>query len=145
MDISTLNKADVLAALYNAAQAQGFGLLQNDPIPMEREEAEQLLQRSTYFDYVKGRVMKIDLSKDELDTRLYNRDNGPDAAETVIQLLINTNDVNVGKEIHDKNTQKQVQRVANEIDKPTTREGNVINLGYDSNPALKEAVDRLQK
>jgi hypothetical protein len=86
MDISKLDKADVLATLYNRAMPLGMGMLHYTPEPMTREEAQVMLDesRDKYFDYVKGRVMKIDLSKDELRTALFNRDNGPDAAENAL-------------------------------------------------------------
>lgn len=85
MNISEFDKAVVLAALYNRAQTQGMGMLQFDPKAMTVEEARRLLDSGkTYFDYLKGRVMKIDLSRDDLDTRLYDRDNGPGAAEEAI-------------------------------------------------------------
>lgn len=71
-----LNKADVLAALYNASKPQGAGFIHYDPTPMTRKEAEQLLAQGTYFDYLKGRVMKVDLSKDELNPWGFDRDNG---------------------------------------------------------------------
>ena len=53
---------------------------------MTEAEAQELLDSGqTYFDYLKGRVMKIDLSGDsELDPRLYDRDNGAGAAERAI-------------------------------------------------------------
>jgi hypothetical protein len=54
---------------------------------MSKEEAKQLLKTRTYFDYITGRVMKVDLLETKLDTRLYNRDNGPDAAERAIRTL----------------------------------------------------------
>jgi hypothetical protein len=89
MDISKLNKAEVLAALYNAALPQGMGFLHYTPEPMTTAEAQTILNTGeTYFDYLKGRVMKVDLSKDELRTALYNRDNGPDAAENALAHLI---------------------------------------------------------
>jgi hypothetical protein len=84
MNIKGINKAKVLAALYNNSKPQGMGFLHYDSKPMTEEEAEALLKQTTYFDYLKGRVMKIDLSGDELQTRLYNRDNGEGAAERVI-------------------------------------------------------------
>lgn len=43
--------------------------------------------RPLYFDYLKGRVMKVDLSKDEIETAMYDRDNGQGAAEIVINEL----------------------------------------------------------
>lgn len=88
MDISKLNKAEVLATLYNNARTQGMGMLHYTPEDMTKEQAQQILDEGqTYFDYLQGRVMKIDLSKDELDTRLYNRDNGQNAAEEALAVL----------------------------------------------------------
>ena len=57
-----------------------MGFSRYDPEQMTAEEGQK-------FDYLNGRVMKIDLSGDELDTRLYNRDNGVDSAENVIRAL----------------------------------------------------------
>lgn len=89
MNIQGLNKANVLAALYNAARAQGRGVLRNDPKPMTTEAAQKCLDDNPgqYFDYLIGRVMKIDLSGDEVDTYLYNRDNGVGAAERAIESI----------------------------------------------------------
>lgn len=79
-----VDKAVVLAALYNNSQPLGMGILHYDPKPMTVDEARQLLTQQTYFDYLKGRVMKIDLRGIILETSLYNRDNGPQAAELAI-------------------------------------------------------------
>ena len=87
IDISKLNKAQVLSALYNASHPQGMGFIHFDPVPMSEFEATRLLEKQTYFDYIKGRVMKIDLSKNELDPRLYDRDNGEGAALSAISGL----------------------------------------------------------
>lgn len=81
IDISHLNKAEVLAALYNASKPQGLGLLHFNPAPMTTEEAAELLGRQAnpreiYFDYLKGRVMKVNLLPNQLDPFLYDRDNG---------------------------------------------------------------------
>jgi len=89
MDISKLNKAQVLAALYNKAKPQGLGELHYTPENMTQDEAQKLLDKGqTYFDYHNGRVMKIDLSENDLRTDLYNRDNGNNAAEDIINLLL---------------------------------------------------------
>ena len=85
IDISNRNKAQVLAALYNASQPLGMGFLHYDPTPMTEAEAENLLSHSKYFDYLKGRVMKVDLSTDKLDPWLYDRDNGQGAALRAIE------------------------------------------------------------
>ena len=89
MKIEGLNKAEVLATLYNNAKVQGLGFLQADGKQMTTEEAKTILDESDdkYFDYLKGRVMKIRIAGDEIDTRLYNRDNGDGAAERVISKL----------------------------------------------------------
>lgn len=91
IDISKLDKAKVLAGLYNHSHPQGMGFLHYDPKPMTVEEAREILIRAKefgyYFDYVKGRVLKVDLSGDILDTRLYDRDNGEGAGEKVVKGL----------------------------------------------------------
>ena len=92
ISLEGLNKADVLAALYNGSRPLGMGFLHCDPTPMAREEAQEILNedRRPYFDYLKGRVMKIDLSGDELNPYLYDRDNGNGAAFLIIQSLRET-------------------------------------------------------
>ena len=85
MDISKLSKAKVLAALFNAAKPQGMGFLHFRPEHvMDENEAAGLLTLTKDFDYLEGRVMKINLEPDVLNTRLYNRDNGENAAENAI-------------------------------------------------------------
>lgn len=85
INISNKSKAKVLAALYNASKPQGLGMLHYTPNKMSEQEAEELLKENTYFDYLKGRVMKINLSGDNLDPRLYDRDNGNGAAWEAIK------------------------------------------------------------
>jgi hypothetical protein len=89
VNIEGLDKADVLAALYNASRPQGMGFLGYDPQPMTGGEAQELLDSGVHhFDYLKGRVMKLDLKSDsEFDPRLYDRDNGDGAAAHAIHLL----------------------------------------------------------
>jgi hypothetical protein len=41
-----------------------------------------------YFDYLHGRVMKIGLNTDDLEERLYDRDNGQGAAERALASLL---------------------------------------------------------
>ncbi len=82
-----LDKAEVLATLYNASKPQGLGFLHYDSKPMTSKEARILLKKTTYFDYVQGRVMKVDLLGDTFDPWLYNRDNGQGAAEKAIATI----------------------------------------------------------
>lgn len=76
--------AKVLAALYNGSKAQGLGFVQFDSKPMTEAEAATILTRQEHFDYLKGRVMKVDLSGDSFDPRLYDRDVGEGAAARLV-------------------------------------------------------------
>jgi len=87
VNIAGLNKADVLAALYNNSRPLGMGMLHFNPKDMTREEAQEILDKTTSFDYLKGRVMKVELGKDEFGPWLYDRDNGEGAAERAITPL----------------------------------------------------------
>jgi hypothetical protein len=85
IDLEGKDKAEVLAKLYNASKPLGLGRLHYNPEPMSVDEAGAILGRGeTYFDYLSGRVMKIDLGGDELDPWLYDRDNGEGAAERAL-------------------------------------------------------------
>lgn len=81
------NKAKVLAALYNNSKPLGMGFLYYNSSPMTEIEAEEILKNQTYFDYLKGRVMKVDLSGESFNSRLYDRDNGEGSAEQALRNL----------------------------------------------------------
>ena len=85
---SNVTFAEALMVLYNNAKAQGMGVFQYTPENMTLEEATELLKVQTYFDYFKGRVMKVRMQGNEIDTRLYNRDNGKESAEKAIATYI---------------------------------------------------------
>lgn len=95
INIGGLTAAAVLAALYNASRPQGMGFLQYQPGDITEEQAAKLLdpdRTHTYFDYLAGRVMKVDIphtitADTELDVWGYDRDNGQGAAEAVISVL----------------------------------------------------------
>ncbi len=94
ISLEGLDKPTVLAALFNGSQPQGLGFLQYNPEPMTAEQAQERFgDCSRYFDYLDGRVMKVDLAGDELYTGLYNRGNGAGAAEAIINLLESTGEV----------------------------------------------------
>lgn len=86
IDIKGMNKADVLAKLYNASHPLGLGILCASGKVMTTEEAQAILdsRQTTYFDYLMGRIMKVDLSGDELNPGLYDRDNGHGAAASAL-------------------------------------------------------------
>lgn len=85
VDIRRLDKAEVLKALYDHSHEQGLGFLQAVPAGFVTVElCRKLLAETTYFDYMYGRVMKVDLSGDQFDESLYDRDNGPGAAYAAV-------------------------------------------------------------
>lgn len=93
MNIKGLDKAEVLAALFNASRQQGMGFLDSrGNSEMTKKQAEEVLKVTDYFDYLHGRVMKIGLDLDEVETRLYDRDNGHGAAERAIAHLVAARD-----------------------------------------------------
>lgn len=87
INISDLDKAEVLAALFNASHQQGMGFMHTEGRGlMTVAEARELLTKEIDFDYLRGRVMKIRI-EDNLDPWLYDRDNGQGAAERAIASL----------------------------------------------------------
>ena len=87
INVKGKDKAAVLAALYNAAKPLNREILQYDPKPMSVDEARELLTKTKCFDYIKGRVMKVDLSGNKFDSWLYDRDNGEGAAQQALSKL----------------------------------------------------------
>ena len=81
-----LSRAEALAALFNAAKPQGLGKLQyNASHVMDELEAEMILAKGEYVDYLEGRVIKTRFdSVIEVDTTFYDRDNGKDAGERAL-------------------------------------------------------------
>lgn len=86
INIENMNKAEVLAKLFNASKQQGMGFLQTEgATDMSVQSAQTHIDSGqTYFDYLKGRVMKVDLSGDEFSPALYDRDNGQGAAQAAL-------------------------------------------------------------
>ncbi len=94
VSIAGLKKACVLAALYNRARPQGMGFMHYVPEPMYIGEAEKITDMKVFkFDYLRGRVMKVDISGDEFDPWGFDRDNGEGAAQATIDILRETGEV----------------------------------------------------
>ncbi len=92
IDIKGLDKAEVLKALYDNSHIQGLGFLQAVPDgTVTVEHCRELLKHQTYFDYLYGRILKVDLSGDEFEERLYDRDNFPGSAARAISHLRSSN------------------------------------------------------
>ncbi len=106
IDISKLDKAEVLAALYNRSKQQGMGFMHargSTGMTVDEAKAEIVAgddhqraypeimageKKRIRFDYLHGRVMKVELGGNTLDPWLYDRDNGEGAAERALQPLI---------------------------------------------------------
>ena len=88
VDITGLDKAEVLYALYNASHVQGLGFLQAvDNYTLEDARRDYEASNDKYFDYLHGRVLKVDLSGNEFNPRLFDRDCGNGAAAAAIEKL----------------------------------------------------------
>lgn len=149
IDITNLSRAAVLAALYNASKPQGMGFMQYDPKPMTESEAEELLTQNTYFDYLKGRVMKVDLSKDEFSPHGYDRDNGEGAAMAVVLELVGTGSSNSPRHqtTHTKATLESLYQTEKAMQHDHSyADGDNFHLGLsDMEPHLKPAIEWAKK
>jgi hypothetical protein len=108
IDIIGLDKAELLAALYNRAKPQDLiGWLQSRKGDMTPEAAAALLntrdsffargateydggQNYTDFHSHKGRVLSVDIGEDTLDATRYDKANGAGAAAEVVAKLRST-------------------------------------------------------
>lgn len=127
IDLKGLNKAEVLAALYNASKPQSMGFMQYTPEPMTTEQAAELLERQTYFDYLNGRVMKVDLAGDVLDPWGYDRDNGNGAtARALASMHANNQEI---RHTHADSTVRAAQQVQSKLGESTKSEEGVVTLG----------------
>lgn len=154
IDIRNLVKADVLAVLYNSSKPQGMGFLNYDPTPMTREQAQELIDSGhTSFDYLEGRVMKVDISGDEFSSWAYDRDNGEGAAEQAISTLrsIGETDSDEIRKTHHYRTQDAARKTKGILHKRTHSKGNVIYLGIEEhvaetlNKSIDEGLKKLNK
>lgn len=86
MNIKGLDKAVILAALYNNSRPQGvIAAVVGFRRPMTVDEARVHLESRHKFDYLNGRVLKVDLDEDDLFLALYDRDNGQGSGEAAIR------------------------------------------------------------
>lgn len=139
-----LTRAQVLAGLYNGSRPQGMGFLQYKPGDMTENDAEELLKKRNFFDYLYGRVMKVEIGEEDFEEGLYDRDNGSGAAQRVIDALRQKN-MEAIKEQHDKGTLIASALVMNRVNEQTriTKEGEfeVVTLGLaDVKDELTEAT-----
>ena len=88
IDITGLDHAEVLAALYNGAAPQGMGFIAASPRAMTVQAARKLLEQQNSFDYIQGRPIKVALRDNVLiGFQLYDRDAGRGAAHVIVAAL----------------------------------------------------------
>lgn len=96
VDISGLDKAEVLLALYDGSRVQGLSFMGLPDSRVTIDDCKKAIQelinqkRHLYFDYWNGHVLKVDITNDEFDPRLYDRDLGEGAAYRAIDELRNS-------------------------------------------------------
>ncbi|HVX24599.1 MAG TPA: hypothetical protein VG992_04670 [Candidatus Saccharimonadales bacterium] len=147
VDISGLDKAAVLAVLFNGSAPGSMGFLQagNGPSVMTVEYAQQLIARGgttepcapvihdgLHYDYLYGRPLKIDIDEDTMNATWYDQVNGgPGTAKRLIEELRRTGEVN-SEELSDHRKGLLLDRVAMTkefVNTPITQEGSTVHLG----------------
>ena len=145
VDISGLDKAAVLATLFNASAPSGMGFLQArfGPSIMTVEDAQQVINAGgtdelgynrgkLRFGWLFGRPLEVDLSGDAFDPSIFDRDNGGTAgtAKRFIDHLRASGQVN-SRELNDHRNKLLVERIAQTrefVSTPTACESNTSFL-----------------
>ncbi len=108
LKLGIIHHGAFLAALYNRAKPQGFGLLQHTPEDMDMGAALEILQTRrvgdvAYFDYLGGRVLKVAFRYPEeggspsvSGSHLYDRDNGEGAFREVYKACLESEPYHAG-------------------------------------------------
>ena len=87
INIQGLDKAVVLKALHDNSKAQGMSFMHLRSLSLE--ECQTIIDEGNlYFDYLAGKVMKVDLKGDSFDPWGYDRDNGKGAAQKAVNSII---------------------------------------------------------
>jgi hypothetical protein len=162
VDITGLDKNEVLAALYNRSRPQGMGFLHYDAKPWTAEDARKYIEQTLEhfstigyssanaysFDYVNGRVLKVNIADDTFSPHMYDRDNGAGAAQEVIDTLIHSGEV-AAQDILAGHRESTVQALAEARQgretQPTTQSGagfRTFTLSLSDVPELDERLDR---
>ena len=98
------------------------------------ESCAELLEKYTQFDYLHGRVLKVDLSGDEFDERLYDRDCGAGAAQRAVDSI---RDETEGGEATTENTEGEKKEPSLEEQAEMTKEAvdKILNILKELPPA----------
>ncbi len=84
-DISNKKKSEVLAALYNNI------IINNNSNRrlMNIDEADRILNETTYIYTIDGNLIAIDFSEDTIDVTTYDNNYGKNSAEHIISMCSN--------------------------------------------------------
>jgi len=85
VNIKGLDKAKVLKALHDNSKAQGLSYLNLKSLSLE--ECRNIVKTQLSFDYLYGKALKVDISKDTFDPWGYDRENGEGAAQHAINTI----------------------------------------------------------
>lgn len=146
VDISGLDKASVIQALYEGSRPQGLGFLQYQSGGLDRADAESLVDH--YIDYLRGRVMKLFISADSdtFDEGLYDRDNGRGAAQRIVDAMRAGVASEVAAKIHEAGKRDAAQIALEDMGQPFTVDHSgdvsVFRVHLPDDPALRDALSR---
>lgn len=98
VNIAGLDKAEILRRLYTDAKPEHPEYRNYNLLPMTLEEAHLLIEKNLSFDILNGRVMKINLANDTVDTFIYDRHNGQGVAEQIIENIRRNNQPKISEE-----------------------------------------------
>lgn len=95
VDISGLDKAEVLLALFQASRQLGSGSVWIDRTDLTLEEARNVLKKSYFVDYLYGRHIKIDFTESHIYVAKYDKyaPEGVTVASVVEKLRSKNDDV----------------------------------------------------
>lgn len=84
VSIKGLDKARVLKALYDNSHIPSGSTKKDTPGKVTVERFRDALEWAHYFDFTYGRWMKVDVSGDEFDERMYDAECGEGAAQRAV-------------------------------------------------------------
>ena len=88
IDITGIDKAELLVALYHGTHPLGMGVLHDNPeFGIDDAKAALASEPSGRLDYVSGRPIKVNISGNSFDPALYDRDAGEGAAQRIVDML----------------------------------------------------------
>ena len=87
VDISEVDKLKLLRALWDNSKPAIFFKYNNVTPPDYDEELAKEVVKKDYIDYFQGRLIKCDLSKNEVDPSSYDKDYGKGTFEKIVKSL----------------------------------------------------------